>query len=348
MTGYDVLVIGGGQAGLSAGYYLRRSGREFLILDAEQRPGGAWQHYWQSMRIFSPAEYSSLPGWPMPAWDGYPPASHVVDYLTGYERRYRLPVRRPVLVTDVVRREVDDGPGYRVSTSAGVLTARVVINATGSWRQPFLPAIRGMGGFRGTQLHTVEYRDPRQFAGQRVAVVGGGNSAAQIIADLADVAEPLWFTRRPPRFIPDEYDGSDLFTVATRATNDPDAPGVADLGDIVMVQSVRRARDLGVLRPRPMFARVTENGVISDGTEIGVDAIIWCTGFRPALRHLRSLGIRDDRGRLRVRDNRLDTDPDVLFLGYGDWTGAASATLIGVARSARELFRGRHREDLDL
>lgn len=191
MNWYDVLVIGGGQAGLAAGYYLRRAGREFLILDAEQRPGGAWQHYWYSMRLFSPAGYSSLPGWPMPGWDGYPPASHVVDYLTEYERRYRLPVRRPVLVTDVVRRSVDDGPGYHVSTTAGILTARVVINATGSWRQPFLPAIRGMDSFRGEQFHTVEYRDPREFAGQRVAVVGGGNSAAQIIADLADVAEPL-------------------------------------------------------------------------------------------------------------------------------------------------------------
>ncbi len=132
----DVVVIGGGQAGMAAGYYLRRTGRDFVILDAETSPGGSWQHYWDSLHLFSPAGYSSLPGWPMPAWSpGFPPASHVAEYLTAYETRYDLPVQRPVRVTSVTR----SGGGYLVESDRGSWFARAVVNTTGTWRQPFWP-----------------------------------------------------------------------------------------------------------------------------------------------------------------------------------------------------------------
>ena len=147
----DVVVIGGGQAGMAAGYYLRRTGRDFVILDAETSPGGSWQHYWDSLHLFSPAGYSSLPGWPMPAWSsGFPPASHVVEYLTAYETRYDLPVRRPVRVTSVTR----SGGGYLVESDRGSWFARAVVNTTGTWRQPFWPIYPGIREFTGTQIHT--------------------------------------------------------------------------------------------------------------------------------------------------------------------------------------------------
>ena len=124
-----VVVIGGGQAGLSAGYYLRRSGVEFVILDDNPNPGGSWQHYWQSLTLFSPAEYSSLPGWPMPPYpNGFPPATHVVDYLTRYEQRYQLPIQRPVTVTEVTR----TAHGFHVCSDDGGWDARRVINAPGA------------------------------------------------------------------------------------------------------------------------------------------------------------------------------------------------------------------------
>ncbi|GAA4655984.1 ArsO family NAD(P)H-dependent flavin-containing monooxygenase [Streptomyces chumphonensis] len=344
-TATDVVVIGGGQAGLAAGYHLRRAKIGFVVLDAQNTPGGAWQHGWDSLRLFSPAAFSSLPGRLMPAQPGeeYPDAEHVVAYLTDYERHYSLPVHRPVRVRAVHR----DGSRLRVETDKGDWSARAVVSATGTWWRPFVPAVPGGGVFRGRQSHTVGYRCPADFAGQRVLVVGGGNSGAQIAADLAlsSTVDLTWVTQRPPHFLADDIDGRALFDAATarrRALDEgrSDTGGVASLGDIVAVPPVRAARDTGRLKARPMFPRMEPEGVRwPDGTTSRVDAVIWCTGFRPALSHLAPLGLRGPRGRLATHGTRAVGEPRLHLLGYGDWTGPASATLIGVGRPAREAAR---------
>ncbi|MET9514354.1 ArsO family NAD(P)H-dependent flavin-containing monooxygenase [Streptomyces sp. NPDC002994] len=339
----DVVVIGGGQAGLAAGYHLRRLGLDFVILDDRAGAGGAWQHAWDSLHLFSPAAYSSLPGRPMPVQAGklYPDASHVVGYLTAYEQRYELPVHRPVRVAGVHR----DAQVLRVETDSGSWRARAVISATGTWWRPFLPAVPGRGVFRGRQVHTVEYRSPADFAGQRVVVVGGGNSGAQIAADLAYDTELTWVTRRPARFLADDIDGRALFDAATARRRALDAGttdtgGVASLGDIVAVPPVREARDAGLLKAQPMFTRLTADGVEwADGTRAEADAVIWCTGFRPALSPLAPLGLRGSRGHIPTVGTRAVDEPRLHLLGYGDWTGPASATLIGVGRPARDATR---------
>ncbi|MFB7170616.1 ArsO family NAD(P)H-dependent flavin-containing monooxygenase [Streptomyces sp. NPDC056254] len=339
----DVVVIGGGQAGLAAGYHLRRLGIEYVVLDAQPTPGGAWQHMWDSLRLFSPAAYSSLPGRLMPLQEGqpYPDAGHVAAYLANYEKRYHLPVRHGVQV-QVVR---DEGRLLRVETDTGIWRARTVISATGTWTRPFLPAVEGRREFTGRQLHTVHYAGPAEFAGRRVIVVGGGNSGAQIAADLTGHAEVTWVTRRPPRYLADDVDGRVLFDAATarrRALDEgrPDTGGVASLGDIVPVPPVRAARDAGLLTARPMFTALTPTGPQwADGTRQDADAIIWCTGFRSALAHLASLRLRGTRGHVATAGTRAADDPRLHFLGYGDWTGPASATLIGVGRTAREAAR---------
>ncbi|WP_030669745.1 ArsO family NAD(P)H-dependent flavin-containing monooxygenase [Streptomyces sp. NRRL B-1347] len=339
----DVVVIGGGQSGLAAGYHLRRLGLDFVVLDAQAAPGGAWQRAWDSLHLFSPAVYSSLPGRPMPVQTGerYPDAAHVVDYLTAYERRYELPVLRPVRVSGVHR---EDGH-LRVETDSGTWHARAVISATGTWWRPFQPAVPGRCAFRGQQSHTVDYRGPRDFAGQRVVVVGGGNSGAQIAADLAYDTELTWVTRRPPRFLADDVDGRALFDAATarrRALDEgrTDTGGVASLGDIVAVPPVREARDAGLLKASPMFVRLDRDGVVwADGTRAEADAVIWCTGFRPALGHLAPLELRGPRGHIATAGTRSVAEPRLHLLGYGDWTGPASATLIGVGRPARDVAR---------
>ncbi|MGA5452711.1 ArsO family NAD(P)H-dependent flavin-containing monooxygenase [Streptomyces umbrinus] len=339
----QVVVIGGGQAGLAAGYHLRRLGLDFVILDAQAEPGGAWQHAWNSLRLFSPAAYSSLPGRPMPVQTGetYPDASHVVGYLTEFERRYELPLRRPVRVSGVHR----DGRLLHVETDSGSWQARAVISATGTWWRPFLPAVPGRSDFRGRQLHTVEYRSPHDFAGQKVIVVGGGNSGAQIAADLAYESELTWVTQRPPRFLADDIDGRVLFDSATarrRALDEgsADTGGVASLGDIVAIPPVHDARDAGLLKASPMFVRLERDGVVwADGTMMSADAVIWCTGFRPALSHLAPLCLRGPRGHIPTAGTRAVAEPRLHLLGYGDWTGPASATLIGVGRPARDAAR---------
>jgi putative flavoprotein involved in K+ transport len=338
-----VVVIGGGQAGLAAGYHLRRLGVEFVILDAQTSAGGAWQQAWDSLHLFSPATYSSLPGRPMPHQRGeaYPDARHVVAYLTDYEGRYGFPIHRPVRVKAVHR----EGELLRVETDSSIWEARAVISATGTWWRPFTPTIPGRDIFSGRQIHTAQYRSPEDFAGQRVIVVGGGNSGAQIAADLAACAELTWATRRQPRFLADDIDGRALFDAATsrrRALDSGagDTGGVASLGDIAAVAPVRAARDAGLLKASPMFTRLFADGPVwADGTRTRADSVIWGTGFRPALSHLAPLGLRDRTGRIPTTGTRATHEPRLHLLGYGDWTGPASATLIGVGRTARDAAR---------
>ena len=352
---FDVVVIGAGQAGLAVAYYLRRAGfaphLDVVVLDANERPGGAWQHLWPSMRLFSPPAFSSLPGWMMPGADtDYPPATHVVDYLARYERRYQLPVLRGRRATAVTR--IDDDPRGALLVSgtgrdgeAASWTTRAVVSATGTWGRPFVPHYPGGDTFAGQQVHSCDYRGPEPYAGRRVVVVGGGNTAAQLLAEISEVAETTWVTLRPPRFLPDDVDGRVLFDVATtrrRALDagERDPGGVAGLGDVVMVESVRRARERGALEAEAMFERITASGIEwGDRSRQDADVILWCTGFRPDLPHLAPLGLRREGTHPATTGTRAIDEPRLHLVGYGDWTGPASATLIGVGRTAREAVR---------
>ena len=334
----DVVVIGGGQAGLAVGYFLRRSTIDYAIIDAEAGPGGAWRHGWASLRLFSPAQWSSLPGWPMPpTGPEFPHRDQVIEYLTRYESRYGLAVRRPVGV-ETVR---EDGGFLRVVSDRGDWRARVVVSATGTWSHPYVPDYPDQDRFQGVQLHSAHYQGPEPFAARAVAIVGGGNSGAQILAEVSKVARTIWVTLERPLFLPDDVDGRVLFERATerwRAQQEGrpiDLP-TGGLGDIVMVPPVREARERGVLRTLPPFERFTPTGVAwPDGTDTPLDAVIWCTGFRPALDHFRELNVIEHDGRVRVEGTRSVDEPRLWLVGYGDWTGFASATLLGVMRTAR-------------
>lgn len=334
----DVIIIGGGQSALATAYFLRRTKRSFLILDDQPQAGGAWLHGWKSLKLFSPAGWSSIAGWPMPSGLSDPPSrSDVIDYLARYEQRYEFPILRPVHVDSVT------ADGDRLAVHAGERTwrCRALVSATGTWGRPFVPEYPGRERYQGQQLHSAHYVDAQPFAGKRVLVVGGGNSGAQILAELSQVAETIWITQEEPAFLPDEVDGRILFERATerwkaqqegRTIEQP----VGGLGEIVMVEPVKDARERGVLIARRPFARFTEHGVEwVDGHFEEVDAVVWCTGFRPALDHLRELGIVGPDGRVEVDGTRAVQQPNLWLMGYGDWTGPASATLIGVTRYAR-------------
>lgn len=333
----DVVVIGAGQAGLAVGYYLRRTTLSHVLLDAEDGPGGAWRHTWPSLTLFSPARWSSLPGWLLPRGEGeYPTRDELLAYMAAYEARYALPVERPVRVHAVSR----DGERLRVATDAGDWLARAVVSATGSWANPVIPEVPDIERYRGTVLHSAHYPGPAPFAKQRVVVVGGGNSGAQIAAELEEVASVTWATREPPTFLPDHVDGRYLFDQATarytalQEGRTPDPP--RSLGDVVAVAPVRAARARGGLRAVPMFTRFTAHGVVwPDGRETAEDAVIWATGFRAALAHLAPLGLVDAAGRIAVQGTRAVAEPRLWLVGYGEWTGFASATIIGVGRTAR-------------
>jgi putative flavoprotein involved in K+ transport len=341
LTERDVVIIGGGQAALAVSYYLRRTSLSYVVLDDGTAAGGAWQHTWQSLRLFSPAQWSSLPGRLMPGGtDRYPSRDEALEYLADYERRYEVPVIRPVRVSAVRR------AGTRLAVDSGTRswTTRAVVSATGTWSAPNVVRFPGGDAFAGRILHSASYRAPDSFAGQRVVVVGGGNSGAQIVADLYEHASVTWATRTSPSFLPDDIDGRYLFgeeSARYRAMTAGTTAPPRTLGDIVMVEPVRTARDRGALKAVPVFTAFTEDAVIwPDGHRTREDAVILATGFRPALAHLTPLGVAEPNGQVRVSGTRSLREPRLWLVGYGEWTGYASATLIGVGRTARATVDG--------
>ena len=335
----DVVIIGGGQAALSTAYFLKRKKISFIILDNQQRAGGAWLHAWQSLRLFSPNTWSSLSGWMMPTTaDTYPTRDEVIAYLSAYEQRYQFPVVRPVQVDHLEQQQGN----LNVYAGDRYWRAKAVVSATGTWGQPYIPKYQGVENFEGLQLHSADYVNAEPFKNKHVLVVGGGNSGAQILAEVSKVAETTWVTMTPPQFLADDVDGRVLFLRATerlkaqqegRSIDQP----VGGLGDIVMIDTVKDARARGVLHSREPFLSFEQNGVMwSDTSKQAVDAVIWCTGFKPALNHLKSLDIVEPNQTVAVENGRSMKVSNLWLVGYGEWTGMASATLIGVSRTARQ------------
>lgn len=335
----QVLIIGGGQSGLAVSYFLQRYKVDYIILDQENNPGGAWQHGWNSLHLFSPARWSSLPGWVMPSFsaDEYPSRDQVINYLASYEKKYRLLVERPVRVKEV--KKIKDL--FLIETDKGQWRSEVLISATGKWSNPFVPDYPKMNLYQGLQIHSAYYQNPEKFLGRRVLIVGGGNSAAQILSEVSKVANTTWVTLDPPKFLPDDVDGRILFERATQKWEELKRENMQEmpkgsLGDIVMVPAVKDARERGVLRSLRPFSHFYEHGVVwKNGVYTPFDAVIWCTGFNPALNHLQNLGIVEPKGIIKVNETRSIKEPNLWLVGYGDWTGYASATLLGITRTAR-------------
>lgn len=267
----------------------------------------------------------------------YPTREETISYLREYEAKYHFPVKRPVAVQSVSK----SGNGFQLETSAGLYEAKVVVSATGSFENPFTPWFEGMENFQGKVLHSSRYFSPEDYQGKRVAVVGEGNSGAQILAEVSSVAETIWITRKEPQFLPDDIDGRYLFDAATQmyeAKKQGKEYRPPSLGDIVMVPPIKEARERGVfLKSFRPFSRFTNSGVEwEDGHEEKVDVVIFCTGFRFSLHHLSNLDIVNKEGRVETNGTKSKVIPGLWLVGYGNWTGFASATLIGVGRSARQ------------
>ena len=348
MQAFDVVVVGAGQAGLSAAHHLRRmDAGDLVVLDADDRPGGAWQHRWDSLTMRDVHGIAALPGMPLPEHDLGDPANVVVpSYFAAYEKAFDLPVRRPVAVSSVEPLDDDpDGP-LLVQTDAGALTTRSLVNATGTWTAPFVPHYPGMETFLGRQLHTVDYAGPEEMAGLRVVVVGGGASAVQILGELAPVGATLWVTRREPvwRHGPfDERAGrAAVALVEERVERGLPPQSVVGVTGLMLRPQERAAAELGAYRRHAMFSRVDPDGVRwADGSFAPADVIIWATGFRPAMSHLAPLRLRGPRGGVPLLapfDRHTFTtaarDGRVHFVGYGP-----SASTIGASRAGRAAAR---------
>lgn len=337
---YDTLIIGGGQAGLSVAYFLRRQNLDYVILDDQDKAGGSWQQTWDSLTLFSPTEYSSLSGWAMPkSILEYPSKTEFINYLKHYEVRYNIPIQRKTSVISVSK-ETDL---FKVTTNNGHFYSKTLVSATGTAKLPFIPSYPGQHLFSGEQLHSINYRNANELIGKRVLIIGGGNSGAQILAEVSKVAQSQWVTLKEPYYLPDDIDGRYLFQAATQKflgkQNDSRSTIKASLSNIVMVPSVKEARNRGILHAKRPFTSFYEEGVIwRDKKKEPFDVVIWCTGFKANLNHLDPLGIIEN-DRIKTTHTRSIKEPKLWLVGYGNWTGFASATTYGVGKTARQTVK---------
>ncbi|WP_328404107.1 NAD(P)/FAD-dependent oxidoreductase [Streptomyces sp. NBC_00390] len=341
MKPLDVVVIGGGQSGLAAAYALRGQGRTPVVLEASEKAAGSWPHYYDSLTLFSPARYSSLPGLPFGGDpDRYPHRDEVVAYLLRYAGRLDAEIRTGHRVSEVNTQ----AGGFLLTLDDGSeLTARAVVAATGGFGSPNRPALPGLDSFTGAVLHVTDYRAPGPFTGQRVVVVGAGNSAVQVAAELAAHARVSLTSRAPVEwFKQSPLGGKDLhfwlkitgldIAPLGRFQRTPATMAVIDDG------RYKAAVVAGIPDRRPMFTGIDGSKVTwQDGTVEHVDTIVLATGYRPDLGYLAPLGALDDQERPRHRDGISLTHPGLAFVGLEWQRSLSSASLRGVGRDARRI-----------
>jgi putative flavoprotein involved in K+ transport len=313
----DVLVIGAGQAGLAIGYHLGQRGAKFLIVDAGPDVGHVWRSRWDSLRLFTPAEFDGLPGTPFPAADGsYPGKDAVADYLCMYATSHRLPVQLNTRVT-----ALEKSAGLFVATTpVGSIRARQVVVATGPFQRPFTPGIAAHFSPHVIQMHSTDYRSPGQFSdGSRVLVVGAANSGLQIAEELLQRHEvTLAVGSRPPR-LPQRLLGRDVFHwlhavgALSRSSRSRLARRIQARGDVIVGRSMRAMRRRGArLRPRLSLAAGTL-ATFEDGTASEVDAVLWATGYQADYSWVRIPNVIGDTGPIH-QCGRTDVS-GLFFLG---------------------------------
>lgn len=333
----DAIIICAGQAGLAAGRLLQQHALRFLIIDEQGAPGGNWRNYYESLQLFSPAEYSALPGQPFPGpQKNYPTRDQVVAYLEGYAEHFRLPIRQGARVAHVRTHP----QGFEVQTANGEsLCAKSVVVASGGFNRPYVPDIPGLGMFEGRVIHSAQYRSTYPFHGERVVVIGAANSAVQIAYELANVAVTTLATREKIRFFPQRMLGVDFHTWL-KWTGFGKTRWLTDQGTPVLDQGkYRRAIRSGLLQRKPMFTRLTSDGVIwADDHHETVDSLIFATGFQPNISFLDNLPVRDQHGRLLQKNGVAQTLPGLFFVGLPRQRNFASATLRGVGPDAEYIL----------
>jgi putative flavoprotein involved in K+ transport len=338
-----VVVVGGGQAGLSAGYHLARRGISFVILDAQARVGDSWRARWDSLRLFTPAQFDGLDGMPFPAPAGtFPTRNQMADYLAAYAQRFALPIRHGVTV-DALWREKD---GYRLRAGDALFEADHVIVAMANYQKPSSPDFACEMNSETLQMHSSGYRSPAQLREGPVLVAGAGNSGAEIALELAK-SRTVWLAGRDVGEIPfrmESFWGRHvqshivlrlvfhyLLTAATpmgrkaRAAPHGAVPLIRTRSrELARAMVQRTARVTGVKDGRPL---------LEDGRTLDVANIIWCTGFEPDFSWIQLPVVGGDGGPAHVR-GVASGQPGLYFLGLHFLYAMSSTMIHGVGRDA--------------
>ena len=342
----QVVVIGAGQAGLSVGYCLARRGLSFVILEANARVGDSWRHRWDSMRLFTPAKYDGLIGMPFPAPPfSFPTKDEMADYVESYARRFDLPVRMSTKVDRLWR----DGSRYVVDAAGRRVYADHVVVAMASYQAPRLPAFAKDLDPRLTQLHSVEYKNPRQLQPGDVLIVGAANSGADIAIDVAS-SHRTWLAGRHPGHVPFHIDSVAarfvmpiLFRVVFHRILTTDTPMGRRARRSMITKGLPLIRikpdDLtraGVQRTTRVAGVKDGKPVLEDGQVMDVANVIWCTGYDSGLSWI-DLPVHGSDGEPIQERGIVPNEPGLYFVGQHFMYSVSSTMIHGVERDARRV-----------
>jgi putative flavoprotein involved in K+ transport len=346
--GFDVIVIGGGQAGLSVGYHLARTGARFVILDANERIGDSWRKRWDSLRLFTPAKFDGLDGMPFPATrNDFPTKDEMANYLEAYARRFRLPVRNGVRVERLFKR----GPRYVVTAGAVELEAGQVVVAMAKYQRAKVPVFATELSSDIVQLHSNDYRNLGQLRPGGVLLTGAGNSGADIALETARGGHRTWLAGRDTGevpFRPEGFLGRNLFmplvvgfvfhhvlTVKTPVGRKA-RPGVLAKGGPLIRVKHRDLAAAGVERaPRVVGVR-DGHPLLEDGRTLAVNNVIWCSGFHPGFDWI-DLPVFGDDDEPKHRSGLAENQPGLYFVGLPFLHAMSSSMIHGVGRDAARM-----------
>ena len=325
----DVVVVGGGQAGLAVGHFLARQGRDFTILEAAAEPATAWRERWDSLRLFTPARYDALPGLAFPGEpDRYPTRDEVVTYLADYAGHFELPVELNSRVR-AVRKVVD---GYAVELDGRTYTAEQVVVATGPFQLPLVPPIAKQLGDGVVQMHSTAYRSPHSVPEGRVLVVGGGNTGFQIAEELSGSREVHLSIGSRQTPLPQRILGRDLFWYLEgvgllRKTTESRIGRRMSGRDTLIGSTPRRLRRRHGVQLHGRAVAATGSSVrFADDSQLDVASVIWATGFRVDHSWI-DAPVFDEAGRLE-HQRGVTASPGLYFLGLS-WQHTRGSALLG-------------------
>jgi putative flavoprotein involved in K+ transport len=334
---YDTIIVGGGQAGLAAGYHLAQRDADFVILDSAERVGDSWRHRWDSLRLFTPAAYSGLPGMGFPAAPMHlPDKDEVADYLERYAQRFDLPVRGDTRVDSLGW----DGERYVLSSGRTIYQANSVIVATGPFQRPRVPSLASQLPRSIHQIHSSEYRNPLELPTGSVLVVGVGNSGAQIALELA-ASRQVWLSGRESGYLRRRVLGRDIykwiwpvftmFSADTRIGRRMRDRSRTTTDPLIGIQPSQLST-AGITRVGKL-AEVRDGVPYCEGIPIDPDVVVWSTGFTPDYSWIR-LPIFGDDGYPRHERGAALGAPGLYFLGLRFQHRRTSALIGGVGADA--------------
>jgi putative flavoprotein involved in K+ transport len=342
---FDTIVIGGGQAGLATGYYLKREGRNFVILDAHARIGDAWRSRWDSLRLFTPAPFDGLAGMPFPAGDRFPTKDAMADYLEAYSAQFQLPVRTGVLVDCLTRQ------GNYLVIMAGVqrYEAENVVVAMANYQQPRIPAFAAELDPAIVQLHSSAYRNPSQLREGGVLIVGAGNSGAEIAIEVVR-AHPTWLAGRDVGHIPVSIESRvaplvvrPLFRIVFHRILSIDTPIGRRVrqqfhsgGDPLIRVKPKHLLAAGVARVSRVVGVQDGRPQLEDGRTLDVANVIWCTGYEPGFSWIDLPVFSEGENRQEPLHSRgvVTSESGLYFVGLEFLYAFSSAMVQGVSRDA--------------